>query len=512
MSRNRAKNGKPENQDQPELIQAESVIGKRLTKKLEDNIQMIRDMFFNDDTIVIRQFGSQNNGNVQCCMVMVDGMINHEVSDMHIMKPIIGCRALLPHEDAFETIRDKVISVDEIKVSSDAEKLAESIIGGETALFVDGYAKAMILNTRGWLMRGVQEPAPEKVIRGPREGFVESILMNLSMIRRKIASPDLKFKFKTIGARTHTKICIVYHEALVNHDILAEVVRRISGYNLDGALDAQYVEEMIRDSPYSPFQTVGSTERPDIVAAKILEGRIAVFVDGTPAVLTVPYVFIESFQVNEDYYLGYVLSSFVRIVRILAFLLTISIPAIYLSLVAFHQELLPSPLLYSILTARENVPFPTIVELLIMLATFEVLREAGARMSTGIGQALSIVGALVLGQAAVEAKIVSAPIIIIVAFTAICDMIGIKHHGAVVLVRLVSIAACALIGLYGYFLTMAALGLFLLNTRSFGVPYMLSMSSFDPQDLKDTYVRAPWWHMKLRPKFMARDMKRSGKA
>jgi spore germination protein KA len=512
MRRNRVGNNTPKEQDQPELIQAESVIGKELTEKIEENVQMMRDMFFNDDTVIIRLFGSQYNDNLQCCMVMVDGMIDHKVTDMHIMMPIIECRAMMPHEDAFETIRNKVVSVDEIKVTSDPEKLAESIVGGETVLFVDGYARAMVLNTRGWKMRSVQEPDPEKVIRGPREGFVESILINLSLIRRKIASPDLKFKFKTIGARTHTKACIVYHEALVNRDILAEVVRRINKYNLDGVLDAEYVEEMIRDAPYSPFQTIGSTERPDIVAAKILEGRIAIFIDGTPAVLTVPYVFIESFQVNEDYYLGYVLSSIVRFVRILAFFFTISIPAVYLSLVAFHQELLPTPLVLSILTARENVPFPSIVELLIMLGTFEVLREAGARMSTGIGQALSIVGALVIGQAAVEAKIVSAPIIIIVAFTAISDMIGIKHHGAVVLIRLVSIIACALIGMYGFFLTMAGLGILLFNTRSFGVPYMLNMSSFNPQDLKDTYIRAPWWFMKLRPKFIARDIKRRGKA
>ena len=498
-------------EERPVLIEAESVTGKALSKKLEENMQMIQDMFFNDDTVIVRPFGSQNNNGLRCCLVMVDGMVNSEIAHFHIMEAIIECPELKPFEDLFETVYNKVVSVGEITTATGPSQLAESIVSGETVLFVDGYAKAMIINTRGWMMRSVQEPEPEKVIRGPREGFVESILISLSMIRRKIASPDLKFRFMTIGARTHTKVCLVYHEALVNHDILGEVVRRINRYDLDGALDAQYVEEMIRDSPYSPFQTVGSTERPDIVAAKLLEGRIAIFVDGTPAVLTVPYVFIESFQVNEDYYLGYVLSSFVRIVRIVAFFFTISIPAVYLSLVAFHQELLPTPLMLSILNARAGVPFPSIVEILIMLMTFEVLREAGARMSTGIGQALGIVGALVVGQAAVEARIVSAPIIIVVAFTAICDMVGIKHHGAVVLIRLVSIVACGLIGLYGYFLIIAALGIMLLSTRSFGVPYMLSMSSFDPQDLKDTYIRAPWWFMKFRPGFMTRDAKRRGK-
>jgi len=404
MNGKETKDGRNAEDAQPVIIEAKSVEGKAISKNLEENVRMIQDMFFNDDTVIVRTFGSQNNDALRCCIVMIDGMVAHDVTNFHIMEPIIHLRTLKPSEDPFEVVFDKAVSVGEVQTAAKPSQLAESIVGGETVLFLDGYAKAMIINTRGWMMRSIQEPEPEKVIRGPREGFVESILISLSMIRRKIASPDLKFRFKTIGARTHTKICVVYHEALVNREILAEVMKRIGRFDLDGALDAEYVEEMIQDAPYSPFQTVGSTERPDIVAAKILEGRIAIFVDGSPAVLTMPYVFIESFQVNEDYYLGYVLSSFVRLVRILAFFLTISIPAVYLSLVAFHQELLPAPLMLSILNARAGVPFPSMLEILIMLATFEILREAGARMSTGIGQALGIVGALVLGQAAVAAS------------------------------------------------------------------------------------------------------------
>ncbi len=502
--------GDPLDRIEPFLIQAESLAGKKLSAVLDENERMIREIFFDDETVVVRKFGSRENAGLRCMMVLIDGMVNGEAANRHIVMPVNECRALGPGEDALETLRDKVISVGEVKTSDDPAALAKAIVGGEAALFIDGADNALIINTRGWQARSVSEPEPERVIRGPREGFVESILINLSMVRRKISTPDLKFRFRTVGARTHTRICLVYHEALANREILRELEERLSRYSLDGALDAEYVEEMIRDAPYNPFQTVGSTERPDVVAAKLLEGRIAVFVDGTPAVLTVPCVFVESFQVNEDYYLGYPLASFVRFTRIVAFALTVSIPALYLALAAFHQELLPSALLHSITAARRNVPFPSIVELLMMLAVFEILREAGARMSAGVGQALGIVGALVLGQAAVAARIVSAPIIIIVAFTAICDMVGLKHHGAVVLVRLVSIVAVAFLGLYGYFLTMAATVLLLVNTRSFGVPYLLGMSSFKPQEIKDTWVRAPWWAMRLRPRIMARDRKRSG--
>jgi len=271
MNGEKDKNGRNREDARPVIIEAKSVEGKTISKNLDENMRMIRDMFFNDDTVIVRTFGSQNNDSLRCCIVMVDGMVAHDVTNFHIMEPIIRLRPLQPFEDPFEVIYEKAVSVGEVKTATEFSQFAASIVSGETVLFLDGCAKAMIINTRGWMMRSVQEPEPEKVIRGPREGFVESILISLSMIRRKIASPDLKFKFKTIGARTHTKICIVYHEALVNHDILNEVVKRINRFDLDGALDAEYVEEMIRDAPYSPFQTVGSTERPDIVAAKLLE-------------------------------------------------------------------------------------------------------------------------------------------------------------------------------------------------------------------------------------------------
>lgn len=497
-------------QGQPTLIQPQSTIGKQLSTSLDANIALMKDVFFNDDTVKFRSFGSQNNKNLKCCLVMIDGMVEHVIINEHIMTPIFDCVEIPPEENLLEYVKSKVVSADETESSQDIELISQSLLSGDTVLFVEGYASALIVNTKGWKTRQVVEPDSEKISYGPKEGFVESLLVNLSMLRRKIRSPELKLKFKTIGARTNTRACIAYHEALVNQQILAEVVRRVDQFNLDAALDTEYIKEMIRDAPYSPFDTINATERPDVVTARILEGRIAIFLDGTPEVMTIPHLFMEKFQANQDYYGNYMQSSFLRIIRMLGFFLSVSVPAVYLSLVAFHKEFLPTPFLLSMLTSRQDVPFPTIVELLLMLGAFEVLREAGARMPTNIGQALSIVGALVLGQAAVQAKIASAPIIIVAALTSISALILQRSDASVIALRVAFIAASFLLGIYGYILAVAGLMLHLLNLRSFGVPYLLNASSFNPQDLKDTFVRAPWWLMKLRTKGIAANVKRSG--
>lgn len=496
--------------DQPTIIQPQSTIGKQLAPSLEANIALIKDVFFNDDTVKFRRFSSQKNKKLQCCLVMIDGMVEHVIINEHIINPIFDCGEIAPEENLLEYIRSSVVSADEMESSQDIEFIAESLVSGDTLLFVEGYAAALIVNSKGWKTRQVIEPTSEKILYGPKEGFVESLLVNLSMLRRKIRTPGLKFKFKTIGARTHTRACIVYHEALANQQILAEVVKRIDQYNLDGTLDNEYIKEMIRDAPYSPFDTINSTERPDVIASRILEGRIAIFLDGTPEVLTVPSLFVEIFQANQDYYANYMFATFLRIIRIIGFFLSTSVPAVYLSLVAFHKEFLPTRFLLSLLSSRNEVPFPTIVELVLMLLMFEILREAGARMPTNIGQALSIVGALVLGQAAVGAKLASAPIIIVTGLTSISGLILQRSDASVLAIRLGFISASFVLGIYGYVLAVAGLFLHLLNLRSFGVPYLLDISSFNPQNLKDTVLRAPWWLMKLRTRGISSNVKRRG--
>lgn len=307
-----------------------------------------------------------------------------------------------------------------------------------------------------------------------------------------------------MGEETRTKICVCYMKGIANEKILQELNKRLDDIQIDGILDSGYIQEMVRDSPYTPFKTVGSTERPDVVAAKLLEGRIAIIVDGSPVALTVPFIFIEYFQANDDYYMNYFFSSISRILRILGFVFSISIPAVYVAVVTYHMEIIPTPLLFSISSAREGVPFPTIVETIIMLLIFEILRETGLRTPTFMGQALSTAGALVIGTAAFEAKFVSAPVVIVIAFTGITGLMLPKLKGAIILTRLILLLLSGIIGLYGYVFGLAGLLIHLLELRSFGIPYMYKLMLLDPQqDIKDTIIRAPWWHQKYRPGLIA---------
>ena len=337
-------------------------------------------------------------------------------------------------------------------------------------LFIDGVAEVIIIDTIGWRTRAISEPQAETIVRGPREGFTESLNLNLTLLRRRIVNPNLKLKFMRIGKQTKTLVCVCYIEGIAQEPILEELMTRLNNIDIDSILDSGYIEELIKDAPYSPFRTIINTERPDVVAGKLLEGRFAVICDGTPVVLTLPSIFVEVFQSNEDYYDNFLYSSFVRSLRWLCFFIGTSVPSIYVSLVMFHQELLPTSLLLSIYSSRKGVPFPTIVELFGMILLFELLKEAGLRMPKNIGGAVTIVGALVLGDAAVSARLVSAPIVEVTAITGIASFMLPQALG-IVMIRLILLVLSSILGLYGYIFGVMGILLHMMSIRSFGIPY-----------------------------------------
>lgn len=478
---------------------------KKLTKKLEENIELFSQIFKNDETFVVRKFQNKYLKAAKCCIVYIEGMVNTEILNENIIEPVL-CNKLIEEiseKNLLEELQNKVIISSSVKESSNIDDIVTSAISGETVFLLEGFDTVLIISSVGVEARAVEEPESEKVVRGPREGFTESITLNLSLLRRKIKNPELKFKFKEIGTMTHTKTCLCYIEGLANEKILNELIKRLNDIEIDGILDSGYIQELIKDSPYSPFETIGTTERPDVLAGRLLEGRIGLFVDGTPFVLTVPFLMIEYFQTNEDYYNNFIFASINRILRIVGGLLSVSVPAIYIALTTFNQEMIPTPLLLSISAARQGVPFPTVIEALLMLLVFEILREAGTRIPASIGQAVNIVGALVLGQAAVQARLVSAPIVIVTALTGISSLLIINIMGASIIIRTVLILLASFMGMYGYIFGMVGLIIYVMGIRSFGVPYMLDTISFKEQDIKDTIIRAPWWLMRNRPKLIA---------
>lgn len=489
---------------------AENQTATTLTSDINANIGLIKSIFTDDETLIVRYFENQIDTSIKCCAIYTDSMVDNRLFNEDVIKPIQLYKFARKNAADFIDVVSKQITLsDSVDKAAELDKLIQAIVYGDTVLLVSECSEALILNTKGWVFRAIAEPEDEKVMRGPREGFTEALLVNLTMLRRRLRTQDLKIKYKTFGARSQTKGCICYLEGVVNKNVLTELENRLGKFSMDGVMDVNYISEFISDEPFSPVKTVGSTERPDVVAAKLLEGRIAVFLDGTPVVLTLPHLFIENFQSPDDYYLNYFFASIGRLLRILAFFIAISTPAIYVALTTFHQEMLPTSLLMSIAMARQGVPLPTALEAFVMLVVFELLRETGLRLPNSIGQALSIVGALVIGQAAVQAKLVSAPMIIVVGITGITGLLVMKLKGGILIMRFALLILSSIIGLYGYIFGMMGLLIYLLNMRSFGIPIMSGITGSGPQDRKDLFVRSPWWFMLNRPKFMAADKKRN---
>lgn len=476
----------------------------KLDMSLDKNISLIRNIFHNDETLILRKFQNRDTNSLLCYIVYIDGMVNTEIINENIIQPVLCCDLTKNDKriNLLDELKYKVIVSSNVVDETDINKIISSIVSGDTLLLLDGYNKALIISSKGWLSRSISEPQSSKVIRGPREGFTESIIVNLTLLRRRIKNPELKFKFRDVGIRTNTKVCISYIEGLAQESIIRELEKRLDSIQIDGILDSGYIQELIRDAPFSPFETVGANERPDVTAGKLLEGRIALFVDSSPFVLTIPYVVGENFQSNEDYYNNYILASINRFLRGFTAVITIAVPSIFLAVVTYHQEMLPTPLLLSIISSRQDVPIPTSVSLFLMLFIFDIIREATTRMPTNISQAVSIIGTIVLGQAAIEARLVSAPVLIITALTGITTLMNINFLSAAIIFRNIILLGASLMGIYGFFICFVLMYLHLMSIRSFGVPYMMSVTKAKNHEGQDAWIRAPWWSMTLRPKII----------
>lgn len=487
----------------------------QLSGNIKRDTEFFRNIFKHDDIIRMRTINRAEEG-LECTLIYIDGMVNIEILNDSIVRPLmVADLNNLPSTDT-RLLAGKILFAADLKITSKVEDMLRDVLYGDTLLIIDGSADAMTINTKGWRTRGISEPDDERVLQGPREGFDEAAMLNLAMIRRKLLTPDLCIEMQRVGRRTDTGVYICYLESLANPNMVTCLKNRISEIDIDGILDSNYIAEHIRDHKGSLLKTTGSTERPDIVAARLLEGRIAIVVDGTPVVLTVPYLFSENFQSDEDYYLNFMVSSVGRILRYICFFAALSVPAIFVALTTFHIKLLPTSFALSIAQLRGGVPMSSVVECIILIIVFEVLKEAGVRMPQSLGHALSIVGGLVIGQAAVEARIISAPMLIAVALSGISGLMIPHLKGIVFYMRLVLVLASAMLGLFGYMSVGTIIIIRILSMKSFGVDYTASLKNPNFQSLKDTFWRAPWPFMIKRPSFnrniiRSRDLKNDPK-
>ncbi len=353
----------------------------------------------------------------------------------------------------------------------------------------------------GFAKRSLEEPSSESVIRGPRDGFIENISTNISLIRRRLKTSKLKMESFTVGEVSQTQVIMTYMKGIATDSLVDEVRERINKIQIDGILESNYIEEFIEDFPFSPFPQVQSTERPDVVAAELLEGKVALITDTSPFALIVPMTFWAGMQASEDFYMRWPIATFVRWIRFIFIIIAVFAPPLYVAVTTFHQEMIPTNLVLSIISAREPVPFPAVIEALLMEITFEALREAGIRLPRQIGQAISIVGALVIGQAAVQAGIISAPVVIIVSITGIAAFTIPRYSFAngIRLLRFPMLFLAGTLGLYGIGLGALGILVHIMTLRSFGVPYFTPVVPLTFKELMDTLIRAPIWAKTRRP-------------
>ncbi|KNZ69544.1 GerA spore germination protein [Thermincola ferriacetica] len=477
-----------------------------LSANLEENISYLRAAFDRCSDFVLREFVVGTTPSVKAAMAYIDGLVNKKMLTDDMVKTFMYDAVQLKNKGPAlqnkDVFAEELLAFTEVKTSNNMKDLLAAVLTGETVLLVDGLDNYFAVSTQNWVQRAVTEPETESVVRGPKEGFTESLQTNITLIRRRIKSPRLKFETIKIGTLTNTAVCISYIDGVVNEKIVAEVKERLKRIKVDGILESGYIEEFIEDAPLSIFPTVNSTERPDKVAGGLLEGQVAILVDTTPFVLLLPVTFPQMLQASEDYYLRWPFATFIRLIRFGALNSALLLPAFYIAIVTYHQEMLPTPLLISIAAAREGVPFPAFVEAILMEGTFEVLREAGVRLPKTIGQAVSIVGALVIGEAAVTAGLVSPAMVIVVALTAIASFTLPSYSGSfsIRILRFTLMVLAAFLGLFGIMTGLLAILIHLCALRSFGIPYISPLAPTSLRDLKDMFFRAPWWSMFVRPR------------
>ncbi|MGE5705014.1 MAG: spore germination protein [Clostridia bacterium] len=468
-----------------------------LSEKLAENKAFLESLFDECSDLVFREFEIEGTS-TQALILFIDGMVKTELVDMSLL------RSLLIQEGGqtdLGTLLNRSINATQIGKLENFGKLVLQLVNGDTILLVDGNTQGISVGYRGAEHRSVSEPDTEAVVRGPREGFNENIRTNTSLLRRKLKTPRLKMKSIVVGTETHTNLVVAYLDGIVSPDLVTETLARLEKIHIDGVLETGYIEELIQDDAWTLFPQIMNTERPDTVAASLLEGRLAILVDGTPFVMVVPATFWSMMQASEDYYERWQVSSLLRILRIFLLNVALFTPALYVAVTTFHHEMLPTSLMLSIAASREAIPFPAIVETLIMEVAFEALREAGIRLPKSIGQTVSILGALVVGQAAVQAGIVSAPVVIVVSVTGIATFVIPRFNLAIPIrmLRFPLMILSSILGIFGIILGFMFIIGHLCKLRSFGVPYLWPVGPMQFTEMKDTLIRHPIWQNMHRP-------------
>lgn len=473
------------------------------SKNLAVNVENIHAALANCIDVQSRPIKIGRGHQVNGYIFFVKGMIDTTFAADNIISPLILLELNKTiTKPVHQQIYDQLLTSGSIELENNLESFITKVLSGNVGLLMEGQRTAFSIEAKGWKERTVEESPTESVIKGSRVGFIENIRANTAMLRRMLKSPRLKIIELSLGTISNTKINIAYIEGVVKKGLLEEAKQRLERIDIDGILNVGILQEMLDDSTWSIFSESYSTERPDRACSCLLEGRIVILLDNSPFVIVAPSTISQLVQSVDDYSSKYIVASLTRIIRFIALHITLILPGLYVAFFSYHHEMIPTELLKSIAGAREQVPLPIFAEMLLLELAFEILREAGIRLPRAVGQAVSIVGALVIGQAAVSARLVSPPSIIVVALTAISSFTIPLTEGAdsYRMLRFAVLIAAGVMGIPGMIAVLLIILVHVAGLRSFGVPYLAPANPVTLSDWKDFMLRLPMSFMKTRPK------------
>ena len=473
------------------------------TAALQTNLQTLKDNLTATDVLTFN-FVSANQ--TPCAIIYADGMVNKQLIGELIALPL--SRATLPQSKDSEGESEllstvmQTVKFPEIKSVDRLQDTLIEILDGNCALLVEGVAQAIIVGTKLLPIRTIAEPPTDVATKGPREGFIEDIKTDMTLLRKRLKSPALQMQTLRVGKQSQTMVCVCYLEGTANEKVVNAVLDRLKQIQIDCIPDSSYIATLLSPRSKSVFRTVGTTEKPDIFAAKLSEGRVGILVDGSPIALTLPFILLEDFQTSEDYFISPFVASLFRLLRFISLLVALMLPAFYVSAQLFKMQLLPVSLILTIASSVRELPLSPSLEMFVVLFLLEILKEASIRMPKYVGMSLSVVGALVLGETAVSAGFLSTPAIIIVAFSGIClyTVPNFVETGSIL--RLLFLLVAGSLGTFGIILFSAFILYYLLGTDSYGAPLLAPFSPLVPHDLKDGLIKYNMYSLATRPKLL----------
>ncbi|MFZ5640343.1 MAG: spore germination protein [Bacillota bacterium] len=480
----------------------------RVSPNIEDNFIMLETVFHLPENadVVVRELQVALKPPVKALVAFLEGGASSKMIDEFVLQPLMLLSNLdmggMPNQVP-EIVKQRLLPGNQVEEKHDMKDAIEGILAGTTAVFVDGYPSVFLVETKAWPHRGVERPVTENVVRGPQDAFVEDVRTNTALVRKRLKNDALVTEMLKVGRLNKSDCALMYIDGIINPKLVKEVKRRIEAIKTDYVADSGMLQQIIEDNAYALISGILSTERPDRVAAYLAEGHMAIIIDGNPFALVVPVVFWGLLHSPEDYYLYWPFGIMLRWIRLLAFVVALLTPAFYIAMTNFHPEMIPTDLLYAIAASRERVPFPVIAEVVLMEISFELIREAGVRIPTVIGPTIGIVGALILGQAAVAASVVSPILVIIVAITGLGSF-AIPNYSLSFSLRILRfgfILLAAGFGFYGITVGLFVMVMQLCGQKSFGVPFMSPVAPFRPTS-GDVVTRYPYYMMNEKPGYL----------